>query len=56
MDRESLTWAVVDLVSDSELRHRLGEAAADEVRAKYTWAESASALIDLYREAVEADR
>jgi glycosyltransferase involved in cell wall biosynthesis len=53
-DREGLIEAVESLASDESYRARLGRAAAEEVRAKYTWSGASDKLLELYRE--QADR
>ncbi len=49
-DRDALAGAMLDLASDEDLRHRLGEAGRARVRAVYSAAAMCDATLRVYRE------
>jgi glycosyltransferase involved in cell wall biosynthesis len=53
-DLEALTAACERLLGDPGLRSRLGQAAAEEVRGRYTWDRNAERVIELARQRVAA--
>ena len=53
-DLDALTVACDRLLADPNLRQRLGQAAAEEIRGSYTWDHNAARVVDLARELVAA--
>jgi glycogen(starch) synthase len=54
-DVEALTDAILQLVSQPELRHRVGQEAAKEVRRKWLWPSIVRRMKCVYREVAKAD-
>jgi glycosyltransferase involved in cell wall biosynthesis len=53
-DLDAMTAACDQLLDDSALRQRLGQAAADEVRGRYTWQRNAERVVELGRRLIES--
>jgi glycosyltransferase involved in cell wall biosynthesis len=53
-DLDALTTACDRLLADPALRRRLGEAAAEEIRGRYTWDHNAARVADLARSLITA--
>ncbi len=53
-DLDALTQACERLLSSAAMRSRLGEAAAHEIRARYTWEHNAGRVIELVRPLISA--
>jgi glycosyltransferase involved in cell wall biosynthesis len=47
--------AVRRLLQDAELRHRLGEGARNKIAREGVWGDKASALVELYKQAIESN-
>ena len=55
-DKEALERAILLLLDNPELRHRLGEAGLERVRNSFTWRHAAQKTLDVYREAIDDHR
>ena len=55
-DRKALEEAIVDLLDDPERRRALGHAGLKRVHEAFTWRHAAEKTVDVYREAIHADR
>jgi glycosyltransferase involved in cell wall biosynthesis len=53
-DLTAMAAACDRLLNDADLRRRLGQAAADEVRGRYTWQRNAERVIDVARRSIES--
>jgi glycogen synthase len=53
-DVAGLARVILRLVKDPELRHRIGQAAAREVRARWAWPELVRRMVGVYGEVVQA--
>ena len=49
---QALANAIKTLIDDSELRRKMGTAGLERVKQRFTWAKSAKATLDVYREVV----
>jgi glycosyltransferase involved in cell wall biosynthesis len=52
----ALAQAIGRLLDDAQLRHRLSEAALLRSRERYSWAASARATVEVYREVLAIRR
>ncbi|MCD6487167.1 MAG: glycosyltransferase, partial [Syntrophobacterales bacterium] len=55
-DSKALEHAIVSLLDDPDRRHQLGMAGLERVRSSFTWRHAAQKTVDVYREAIDANR
>ncbi|MBW2631635.1 MAG: glycosyltransferase family 4 protein [Deltaproteobacteria bacterium] len=55
-DSKALEHAIVSLLDDPDRRHRLGMAGLERVKSSFTWKHAAQKTVDVYREAIDANR
>lgn len=55
-DAQALKEAILTLLDDPERRRRLGEAGLERVKNSLTWRHAAKRTVEVYREAIDADR
>ncbi len=55
-DPPALARAIIELLSDPELRHRLGEAGYEKLRTEMSWARISELTLGVYGEALRASR
>jgi glycosyltransferase involved in cell wall biosynthesis len=49
---QALATAIKTLIDDAELRRKMGAAGVERVNRLFTWAKSAKATIDVYKEVI----
>ena len=49
---QALAQAIKTLIDDPELRRKMGDAGVERVKQRFTWAKSAKATLDVYREVI----
>ena len=55
-DSKALEHAIISLLDDPDRRRRLGMAGLERVKSSFTWKHAAQKTVDVYREAIDADR
>jgi glycosyltransferase involved in cell wall biosynthesis len=55
-DSKALEHSIISLLDDPDRRHRLGMAGLERVKSSFTWKHAAQKTVDVYREAIDANR
>jgi len=55
-DSKALEHAIISLLDDPDRRCQLGRAGLERVKSSFTWKHAAQKTVDVYREAIDADR
>ncbi|MEA2014390.1 MAG: glycosyltransferase family 4 protein [Thermodesulfobacteriota bacterium] len=55
-DSKALEHAIISLLDDPDRRCQLGRAGLEQVKSSFTWRHAAQKTVDVYREAIDADR
>ena len=55
-DSKALEHAIISLLDDPDRRRRLGMAGLERVKSSFTWKHAAQKTVDVYREAIDANR